>query len=130
MLVGYKIFDHDTEIATVTADFLEYTYTSVSPGGSYLISIQTVSLIGESEIRSLASLIWAIETPSAPVIEVTDTTRDSCSVSWTPLAPPTGSLINGYVILIDDGLAGPFRVAYDGHTNPSTFDATIFGLRS
>jgi hypothetical protein len=72
--------------------------------------------------------MWAIETPEAPVLSITDTSRDSCSVAWTALTPPTDSLITGYVLLIDDGASGEFREAYDGRTKPSTVHATIFGL--
>ena len=72
--------------------------------------------------------MWAIDTPEAPVISMTDTSRDSCSVAWTALSPPANSLITGYVLLIDDGASGEFREAFNGRTKPSTVDATIFGL--
>jgi hypothetical protein len=106
----------------------------VAAATSYLISISSVSVIGESERRSPATLIWAVETPSAPVIQVTGTTRDSCSLLWGPVTPPSVpggaalALITGYVMLIDDGVAGPFRAAYDGSTDPSKFTTSIYGL--
>jgi hypothetical protein len=131
---GYKIYNHDTVLATVTPDILQHTYSGITAASSYLISIASVSVIGESAMRSPATLIWAVETPTAPVIQVTGTTRDSCSFSWDPVSPPTvpagaeSALITGYVILIDDGLAGLFRVAYDGSTDPSKFTTAIYGL--
>jgi hypothetical protein len=128
LMTDYKIFDGETLIDTVDSDTVEYTYTSVLAGQSYLISIQSVSLVGESEIRSLATVIWAVETPDAPVITITDTSRDSCSLAWSALDPPANSLITGYVVLIDDGASGEFREAYNGRTKPSTVDATIYGL--
>ena len=104
------------------------------PGSSHLISIAAVNVVAAGpegdagEVRSLATLIWAVETPAAPVIEVTDTTRDSCSIAWPAVTLPSNALILGYAMLIDDGLAGPFRVAYDGTTDPSKFATTIHGL--
>jgi hypothetical protein len=129
LLIGYEIYDGRVLVASVPGHTLEYEYTDVVAGGSYLISISSVTEIGESEASSLATLIWAVETPPAPVIQVTDTSRDSCSVQWSSVAPPAGSLVTGYVVLIDDGLYGAFRIAYDGRTDPSKFDATVFGLR-
>jgi len=46
------------------------------------------------------------------------------------VAAPSDTLITGYVILIDDGRTGPFRVAHAGRTNPSLFEAAIYGLRA
>ena len=39
-------------------------------------------------------------------------------------------MITGYVVLIDDGLHGPFRIGYDSSRDPSKTNATIFGLNS
>jgi hypothetical protein len=130
LLTNYKIYNGDTLIDTVDDKILEYSYTSVTGGQSYLISITSYGLIGESDIKSLATLIWAIETPIAPVIAVTGTSRDSCTISWSAVTPPSSSIITGYMILIDDGKSGPFRVAHDGSTLANLFDVTIMGLSS
>ena len=58
----------------------------------------------------------------------TDTSQDSCSVQWTAVIPPTNSLITGYVLYIDDGLDGPFTVAYDGRDKPSKLSYTVMDL--
>ena len=109
---------------------LAYSYSAVTSGSSYLISVAAVSEIGESETRSLATLIWAVDTPAAPAVQITDTSRDSCKVMWSAVAAPAGTLITGYVVLVDDGRTGPFRVAHDGRANPSLFEARIYGLRA
>lgn len=103
MLTNYKIYYDNTLIDTVASTVLEYSYTGVTAGQSYLISITSFGLIGESDIKSLATLIWAIETPSAPTISVTGTSRDSCTISWSAVTPPSDSIITGYMLLIDDG---------------------------
>jgi len=43
---------------------------------------------------------------------------------------PANSVITGYVVLIDDGLHGSFRVGYDSSRDPSKTNATILGLNS
>jgi hypothetical protein len=68
--------------------------------------------------------------PSAPVLTLTDTSRDSCTVEWTSVTPPTNSLITGYQVLIDDGLDGEYSVGYDGNGNPSKVNAVVTGLNS
>lgn len=103
MLTNYKIYNGNTLIDTVDDKILEYSYTGVTAGQSYLISITSYGLIGESDIKSLATLIWAVETPPAPTIAVTGTSRDSCTVSWSAVTTPVNSVITGYMILIDDG---------------------------
>lgn len=40
------------------------------------------------------------------------------------------TLITGYMLLIDDGAQGPFRIAHDASRDPSKFNATIFGLEA
>jgi hypothetical protein len=49
-------------------------------------------------------------------------------VSWTAVVPPTDSLITGYRLYIDDGLDGPFHLAYDGKDRPSVLERTVDGL--
>jgi hypothetical protein len=94
LLVSYKIYSGDTVVGTVQPGVLEHTLSgSVTAGSSYLISIQSVSEIGEGETRSLATLMWAVETPAAPSLQVTATSRDSCSVQWSAVAPPANSLL-------------------------------------
>lgn len=88
-----------------------------------------MSLIGEGP-KSNPLTIWAINVPSAPTLTLTDTSRDSCSLEWTAVSPPTNSLITGYLVMIDDGLDGDFQIGYDGSTNPSKVFSTIEGLAS
>lgn len=130
LLTGYKVYDSTTVIASVGRETLSYSYTGVSGGSSYLISIGAVSLIGESELRSLPTIIWAVTKPTAPTLSIDATTRDSCSVRWSAVTPPTDTLITGYVILIDDGLSGEFRIAHDSSKDPARLNATIYGLRA
>jgi hypothetical protein len=130
LLTSYKIYDSTTALATVGADTLSYTYSAVTGGSSYLISISAVSLIGESELKSLATTMWAVTTPTAPTLSIDITSRDSCSIQWAAVSPPADTLITGYVILIDDGLSGPFRVAHDASKDPARLNATIYGLKA
>lgn len=127
---SYNIYvDGIGKIDTVSPQTLQYTYTGVTEGQSYLISISAVSGIGEGP-KSLDSIYWAIDTPSAPTLSIVETTRDSCTVSWNAVTPPNYSLITGYVLLIDDGLGGEFKVAYDGSINPTLQKYSVENLRS
>jgi hypothetical protein len=130
LLTGYKVYDSTTVIATVGRETLTYTYSAVTGGNSYVISISAVSLIGESELRSLPTIIYAVETPPAPSLSIDNTTRDTCSIRWAAVTPPTDTLITGYVVLIDDGLSGEFRIAHDASKDPARLNATIYGLRA
>ena len=130
LLTGYKIYDSTTSIVTVNDTTLDYTYTAVTGGTGYLISIAAVSLVGESELKSLATTMWAVTTPTAPTLSINATSRDSCSIQWTAVTPPTDTLITGYVVLIDDGLSGPFNIAHDASTDPARLNATIYGLKA
>ena len=89
--------------------------------------MSSVTAIGEGQ-RSLTKLLWAINTPTAPSLGVTSTTRDSCLINWSAVTPPAHSLITGYVLLIDDGKGGAYRVAYDGTNNPSLVEYSIRNL--
>jgi hypothetical protein len=116
---AYKIYANGvTLIDTVSPQTLSYSFVTVTEGTSYSISISAVSVIGEGA-KSLDSVFWAINTPDAPVLTVTNTSRDSCSVTWTAVTPPAFSLITGYTLMIDDGKGREFTVAYDGSINPS-----------
>ncbi len=116
-------------IDTVSPQTLSYSFMAVIEGTSYSISISSVSVIGEGA-KSLDSVFWAINTPDAPTLTVTNTSRDSCQVGWTAVTPPAFSLITGYTLMIDDGKGGEFTVAYDGSINPSLQKYTIENLKS
>jgi len=82
------------------------------------MSVSAVTLIGEGP-RSNPLSIWAVNIPNAPTVSLTETSRDSCTIEWTAVEPPINSLITGYIVYIDDGLDGPFKVGYNGDLNPS-----------
>lgn len=132
---AYNIYNGNTLIDTVSPQTLQYTLVSFGAftlvaGQSYLISISATSAIGEGP-RSLDSLFWAIDTPAAPSsLSVVETSRESCTVTWTPVTPPANSLITGYVLMIDDGLGGDFSIAYDGSINPSLQRYTVENLKA
>lgn len=114
-------------VAEVSASTLTYFYDGVALGNSYKVSIASVTLIGEGP-KSNPLTIWSVEVPSAPSIQIIDTSRSSCSVQWTSVVPPYPTLITGYIVMIDDGLDGAFSIGYNGLSNPSKFEATIENL--
>jgi len=79
-LESYNVYVENTVVATVNAGILQYTYTDgIVAGQSYRCSISAVSLIGEGP-KSNPLTIWAVSVPSAPTLQLTETSRDSCSV--------------------------------------------------
>lgn len=91
------------------------------------MTVSAVTNIGEGA-QSLPATFWAVATPSAPTFTVQDTSRNSCTISWGAVTAPANSVINGYVLLFDDGKGGEFEVAYDGSTNPSKLEYIVEGL--
>jgi len=91
------------------------------------MTVSAVSVIGEGP-KSNPLQIWAVNTPSAPLLSLSDTARSSCSVYWSAVSPPSNSLITGYRLYIDDGLDGDYQIAYDGTDKPSVLSRTVEGL--
>jgi len=127
LLSNYKVYVDGVLEATVSADVLSYSLTSVTAGNSYKITITAVTDVGEG-IESLPATFWAVDVPTGPTFTVTGTTRDSCTFTWSSVAAPTNSVINGYVLLMDNGAGSEFSVAYNGATNPSVLEYTVEGL--
>jgi len=44
------------------------------------------------------------------------------------VSPPANSLITGYILYLDDGLDGEFKIAYNGRDQPSKLSFTVTGL--
>lgn len=128
-LESYFIYDGMTQIGTVGAETTTFTYSGVTSGLAYTITVSAVSLIGEGP-KSNPLLIWAVDTPSAPSLSLLDTNRSSCTVSWSEVTPPMNSLITGYRLYVDDGLDGDYQLAYDGKDRPSVLMKTVEGLSS
>ena len=60
-----------------------FTYTVLTAENSYSFAISSVSNIGEGSV-SYSSTFFAIDTPAAPVLLVSTSTRDSCSLLMEP----------------------------------------------
>ena len=125
---SYHVYIGGSKVATVSSTTYTYTATALTTGSSYTFSISAESSIGEGSTSQVRSY-YAVDTPTAPTLTVSNSTRDTCSVSWTAVSPPTSTVIEGYIILINDGLDGnAFTIAYNGKYNPSQFQATLGGL--
>jgi len=118
ILKNYNIYIDGVKEDSVSSTTLEYTFSQVTAGQRYHVSVSAESLIGEGALSN-PLIIWAVNLPDATTLTLTDTSRSSCSVQWNPVTPPANTLITGYQVLIDDGLGGDFSVAYNGRTNPS-----------
>jgi len=63
----------------VDANLKTFSYTEVTAGQAYAITISAVSVIGEGP-KSNPLTIWAIDIPNSPTLSLTDTNRSSCTV--------------------------------------------------
>lgn len=125
---NYKVYQDGVSVATLDPDVFEHEITSgLTAGNVYKITITAVTDVGEGS-HSLPSNLWAVDAPSAPSFSITATTRDSCTISWSAVTAPTNSVINGYVIQMDDGRGNDLEVVYDGSSNPSVLEYTVTGL--
>ena len=128
-IVYYHIYQDGVKLTPALGP-TTYTKTinSLATGAAHSFAVSAESTIGEGSV-SQSRTYYAVDVPSAPSLSVQDSTRDTCTVSWTEVTPPTSTVIEGYVILINDGLDGDdFAVAYNGEFNPSKFSAVLEGL--
>ena len=129
-ITHYAIFQGSVNIENVTSDQLSKSISGLSTGTGYTFSIATITELGTGA-KSYSATYYAANTPSAPTLAIPSSTRESCTVEWTQLSAPAGTTIEGYVILINDGLEGDeYTVAYQGQNNPSQLETTITGLSS
>jgi hypothetical protein len=91
---------------------LTYTYATPVAGQVYKFKVSALNILGES-LTSDSIFVYAASMPEAPVNppSVVEFDQTSITVALTPIA--TGSLsggtpVTGYIVMIDDGLGGPF----------------------
>jgi len=128
-VVRYHIYQDGVDVAQSTTDTYTWTInTGLVTGTAYTFSISAETAIGEG-LASYSSTFYAVDTPGSPTLTVESSTRDTCTVSWPAVTPPTGTIIEGYVLLINDGLDGDiFTQAYNGKFNPSKLSANLTNL--
>ena len=66
--------------------------------------------------------------PSAPAKIEEFSSQTQIMVRWQLVAETDGIPITGYQLMIDDGYAGEFVVAYDGSGQPQVKEKLIIGL--
>ena len=108
---------------------LSHSQTGLVSGQTYKFKVSAVNMIGEGLTTDFIYVI-AASMPEAPVNPPTVLEYDqtSITISLTPIAsgPDGGSPITGYIVMIDDGLGGPFVQVQ----NSLILQLTISNLRS
>lgn len=128
-ITKYNIYQGGTKIGSVLSSVYSYTIsTGLTAGNSYLFSISSETEIGEG-IQSYTATFYAVDLPSAPTLTVYNSTRDTCMISWNQVTPPANTVIQGYVVLINDGLGGDtYSIGYNGKLDSGQLTASITGL--
>ena len=129
-ILSYNVYSNDVYLANVQAYVLSYSMSSsLTPGASYKIQISAVNAIGEG-LKSPSSVFYAVDIPSAATLSISETSTDSCTVTWTAVSPPSNSIITGYLIQYDDNQGNGYLSACDYRTNPSLLACKVSGLIS
>ncbi len=128
-ITAYHVYQDSVKIASVDATVYEYEVTSgLTAGTGYTFAISAETDIGEG-LKSHSKTFYAVDIPSVPTLSVTASTRDTCTITWSEVSPPANTVIQGYVLMINDGLeSDTYSIAYNGQHNPATFKAVVEGL--
>jgi len=98
-----------------TANFLNYQATSLTPGSTYGIRLQSTNPIGTSH-HSPAQYFPAADLPSAPTSPPTldSATQTTATVAWNGVASTGGAVISGYRVYMNELMEGDWKLIYDG----------------
>ena len=116
----------DFEIESAPVDngvFLVYTLPISQPGNegkNFRFKVAAENMLGRGPF-SIGTVLMAVNPPDAPTIGVDELTRTLTSIylKFIPGASNGGSLITGYLLYRDQGVAGsPFELIYNGTKAP------------
>jgi hypothetical protein len=109
---------------TTTAN--SYTLTGVTPGSTLRFRMYVQNNMGYSNYSNIFPVLFAVapDAPLAPQFvqrsgDNFDGLKPYISISWTPPVNNGGSLIQGYLVQVKEGL-GAYSVLYNGLTDPET----------
>jgi len=102
---------------------LTYTLPITQPGNegkNFRFKVAAENLLGTGPY-SIGTVLMAVNPPDAPTIVADEASRtvSSINLKFVPGASNGGSLITGYLLYRDQGVAGsPFTLIYNGTTYP------------
>ena len=126
----------DFEIESAPVDngvFLVYTLPISQPGNegkNFRFKVAAENMLGRGPF-SIGTVLMAVNPPDAPTIGVDELTRTLTSIylKFIPGASNGGSLITGYLLYRDQGVAGsPFELIYNGTKAPEMILYNVTGL--
>ena len=124
-IINYKLYIDLSMILLGPSD-LSYTFTGLTNGQSYQVSVLAVNSFGDG---ALSNVVDATGAPTLNPIIINDGVEDQqLSISWT--APSGPGTITGYNVYVDDAfnqfVASPTLIAtITGLTNGQVYDITV-----
>ena len=130
----YNGVNLDLELASVDNGLsLSYTYAVTQPGneGKYFrFKVAAENLLGIGPY-SIGTVLMAVDPPAAPTIVVDETSRTLTSINlkFVPDVNNGGSIITGYLLYRDQGVAGsPYSLIYNGTGAPEVIFFNVTDL--
>ena len=125
-ITEYVVTDGAGNTATKAAGSSTHTFTGLTNGTGYTLTVKAKNALGYSQATSF-SLATPVSVPSAPAQPSVSGSSDSVTATWT--APATGgSAITGYKLyLLNSGVASASDLTVDSGTLTKTFSGLSDG---
>ena len=88
--------------------------------------MSAINEVGES-ILSISRTVTFANLPNAPQSLTLQAEAEPATITakWTAPDQVNGDVVAGYLVYVDDGLGGPFSLAFNGTGYPSTYSFKI-----
>lgn len=101
---------------------LTYSYAVSQPGNEgkrYRFKVAAENLLGVGPYTTAGIVLMAVDAPKAPTLQLGSRTITSVNLKFVPDVDNGGSVITGYLLYRDQGVAGsPFTLVYNGTAMP------------
>jgi hypothetical protein len=96
----------------------------VSVGGTYRMQVSVVNLVSQATAsggtRTPVIMYYGANPPDPPIVKFLDSTTASITLGWDLPLDDGGIAPDRYIVMIDDGMGGPFEQIYDGPSMAAT----------
>ena len=139
-LTGFKLYvdtiTHSSNYAVIyEGSDWQVTLTAgdgLLTGTTYRFVLVSTNSYGDSPMSEQLRVAFASlpSTPNAPQRVASLSTQTSIAVEWAAVPGTSGVPVSGYYLYMDDGLAGPLQLIYNGANKPFTYTYTAYNLRT
>jgi hypothetical protein len=122
--VYYRQGGSSVEVLAWTGSGTQTDTIYVTVGASYEMQISVVNLVSQATAsggtRSEKIMYYGAKPPDPPLVRFLDSTTASITLGWDLPLDDGGIAPDRYIVLIDDGMGGPFEQIYDGPAMAAT----------